>query len=29
MILLFYTDSMLSFLAGIERRGGHCAFTRV
>lgn len=29
MILLFYTDSMLSFLAGIERRGSLSAFTRV
>lgn len=29
MIFLIYIDGTLSFLAGIERRGNHSAFTRV
>lgn len=28
MILLFYTDATLSFLAGIDRLGNRSAFTR-
>lgn len=29
MIFLLVTDSVLSFMAGIERCGHHCAFTKV